>query len=79
MPKLTLSIDENVVSRAKHYARQRDTSVSKLVEDFLDVVSKPAGKASVEAGDAPILRALQGTLRKADRRTYKQHLIKKYR
>jgi Family of unknown function (DUF6364) len=77
--KLTLSIDETVVTRAKRYAHQRDTSVSKLVEDFLDVVSKPAAKVEAEVNDAPILRALQGTLRKADLKAYKEHLAKKHR
>jgi len=79
LPKLTLNIDPAVIARAKQYAHQRDTSVSKLVEDFLDVISKPAGKAPAKVDDPPILRSLQGLLRKTDETAYKEHLIKKHR
>jgi hypothetical protein len=75
VPKLTLSIDKSVVSRAKRYAQRRGTSVSKLVEAYLDVVSEPV-RASKEP---PILRSLRGTLQKADPAAYKEHLTKKYR
>lgn len=78
VPKLTLNIDETVVKQAKQYAHQRDTSVSRLVEDFLAVISKPAGKAAA-VDDTPVLHSLQGLLRKADRKVYREHLVKKYR
>ena len=42
MPKLTLSVDARVVTRAKRYARTRGTSVSRLVETLLDAVSEPS-------------------------------------
>lgn len=35
MPKLTLSIDSTVTEAAKKYAKQANTSVSKLVENYL--------------------------------------------
>ena len=35
MGKLTLSVDEEVVARAKRYAAGRRTSVSRLVEQYL--------------------------------------------
>jgi len=41
MPKLTLSVDERVVRGAKRYAAARGTSVSRLVERHLDLLSKP--------------------------------------
>ena len=37
MAKLTLSVDEAVVERAKEIARRRGTSVSALVERYLAV------------------------------------------
>ena len=39
MPKLTLSVDEKVVRGAKRYAAARGTSVSRLVERYLDLLS----------------------------------------
>ncbi|MBI4876490.1 MAG: toxin-antitoxin system protein [Acidobacteria bacterium] len=74
MPKLTLSVDESVVSRAKSYARRRGTSVSKLVENYLKTLAAPA-----ESGeDPPILRSLRGILKKGDREAYRKHLADKY-
>jgi len=39
LTKLTLSVDNEVVERAKTYARRRGRSVSRLVEDYLRNVS----------------------------------------
>ena len=39
MSKLTLSVDDRVVSRAKLYARQSGVSVSEMVEVFLDAIA----------------------------------------
>lgn len=39
--KLTLSIDPDVIARAKEEAQRRGTSVSDMVETYLAVVSKP--------------------------------------
>lgn len=76
MAKLTLSIDERVVSRAKRYARQQGVSVSQMVEDYLEAVADPS---RAPAQDTPILRSLRGSLKKANVEAYKRHLAAKYR
>jgi hypothetical protein len=38
--KLTLSIDEKVIERAKKISLQKGKSISKLVEEYLDSLSK---------------------------------------
>jgi hypothetical protein len=63
MPKLTLSVDAKVVRGAKRYAAARGTSVSQLVERYLDLLSKPP-KADDQT---PVLRLLRGAA--ARRRT----------
>ncbi|MGA2148723.1 MAG: DUF6364 family protein [Bryobacteraceae bacterium] len=75
MSKLTLSVDGGVVSRAKRYARQRGTSVSRMVEDYLSAVAEPSSPAT---RDTPVLRSLRGSLRKADLGEYRKHLAAKY-
>jgi hypothetical protein len=75
MAKLTLSVDKSITLRAKRYSKQRHLSVSKLVEEYLDVISTP----SQAAGQPPILRSLRGTLKSADPAEYRKFLIKKYR
>jgi antitoxin component of RelBE/YafQ-DinJ toxin-antitoxin module len=74
MAKLTLSVDERVVSRAKRYARKQGVSVSQIVEAYLEAVAEPTA-----APDTPILRSLRGSLKKADAEAYKRHLAAKYR
>lgn len=38
--KLTLSMEPEVVYRAKKYAKERHVSLSKLIQDYLDELSK---------------------------------------
>lgn len=74
MSKLTLSVDSEVVTRAKSYARRRGTSVSKLVESYLDSMSRPAAADA----DPPVLRSLRGILKSGSRDSYRKHQANKY-
>ena len=62
MPKLTLSVDGQVVSRAKRYAERRGTSVSQLVERYLQLLTRPLQPAE----DPPVLRRLKGAFKGLD-------------
>ncbi len=79
MSKLTLSVDETVVARAKRYAEREGTSVSQLVETYLDALARPP----VMDDDAlpPVTRRLSGILRgrRFDRKEYVDYLERKYR
>ena len=75
MAKLTLSVDDRVVSRAKKYAKLRGVSVSEIVETYLAAVADPTSVS----GSAPLLRSVRGVLKHADTADYRQHLAKKYR
>lgn len=76
MAKLTLSVDDGVVSRAKQYARSRGVSVSKMVETYLAAVAEPS---SVKGQGAPVLRSVRGILKRAKIEDYRKHLTAKYR
>ena len=77
MSKLTLSVDAGVVSRAKRYAKRQGVSVSEMVETYLAAVAAAPGRRSEDL--PPVLRSVQGILKKADVREYKKHLAGKYR
>jgi hypothetical protein len=77
MAKLTLSVDERVVTRAKRYAKAQGVSVSEMVEAYLSMVV--ADPASPYGKDAPILRSVRGVLKHADAESYRKHLATKYR
>ena len=81
MQKLTLSVDRHVIARAKVYARNRGTSVSRLVESMLDVASRASGAPGAITGDAPppVLTRLRGSLKKGSAGDYQRHLEQKYK
>ncbi len=86
MEKLTLSIDPVVIARAKRYAKARGTSVSRLVEQMLDLASSgshpaPSARASqaTTAQPPPVLARLRGSLKRGAVDDYKAYLERKHR
>ncbi len=76
MAKLTLSVDEGVIERAKKYASARGTSVSGLVEQMLDQAASGSDEPDMTP---PVLSRLRGSLKGIDRRDYHRYLERKYR
>lgn len=70
--KLTLSVDEAVVERAKRFSRRNQTTVSRLVTDFL-------ASLETEAGSTPVVTRLRGILPPTvTRDEYRDHLETKH-
>ena len=58
--KLTLSLDEAVIAKAKLFSRRRRKSLSKLVEGYLrEITAQPSGPSDV----TPAVAALTGVIR----------------
>jgi hypothetical protein len=74
MSKLTLSVDDSVVRGAKRYAAARGTSVARLVERYLDLLSKPPRTDD----QTPVLRLLRGATRGVPADAHRRHLNRKY-
>ena len=72
---MTLSVNPDVVSQAKRYAKKRGVSVSQMVEAYLSAVARPPAAQ----GDHPVLNARRGTLKSAKIGVYRKHLADKYR
>ena len=79
MQKLTLSVDRAVVESAKRYASARGTSVSRLVESMLRLVSTRSTGGEDPASPPPVLRRLRGSLKRGAVKDYHRHLERKYR
>jgi hypothetical protein len=79
MAKLTLSVDQDVVQRAKRYAARQGTSVSRLVERYLQLISRPPRLDAEKL--PPVLARLRGVLKgsRLDEADYRRYLEKKYR
>lgn len=76
MEKLTLSVDGAVILRAKAYAEARGTSVSRLVENMLRMVSSHGDDVVMEP---PVLKRLRGSITSVSEADYKNYLVKKYK
>jgi hypothetical protein len=76
--KLTLRIDEELIARAKTYAKQSGKSVSRLVADFFALLSQ--GEDEQAQKITPKVKSLHGLLRDAtvDFEDYKKHIEQKY-
>ena len=71
--KLTLKLNENVISRAKNYAKKRKTSISKMIENYLDVVSSPKSEGFEIT---PLVISLSGVIKLPDNYDYKKRLCR---
>ena len=86
MAKLTLSVDEAVIARAKGFARRAETSISALVERYLAALTGALDKSGSAGAEPlspfpPVTARLSGLLsgKGGDRESYRRHLDEKYR
>jgi hypothetical protein len=73
--KMTVRVPKDLLERAKKYARENDTTLTKLITVYL-------GQLPVEddpIADAPIVRRLSGSLsQEVDLDDFREHLEDKY-
>jgi predicted DNA binding CopG/RHH family protein len=73
--KLTIRIDRITLERAKRYAQQHGTSLTRLVTSHLERL----GAGDEHLGDAPVTRRLTGVLpHEASLQDYRDHLERKH-
>jgi hypothetical protein len=77
--KLTIKLDDDVITRAKRYAKNQKTSISKMVESYLDSVTKPDSK---KIKITPLVKSLSGVINLPvdynHKKDYTDYLTKKY-
>ena len=78
--KLTLKLDNQVIEKAKTYARKKNTSLSKLIESYLQFLT--SNNRNEEEETTPLVKSLSGILNTPKsldyKDSYKKHLGKKY-
>ncbi len=76
--KLTLRIDDELIRRAKSFAKKAGKSVSQMVADYFASIEDKPQEANAEF--TPVVRSLKGALRGAniDFKDYRKHLEEKY-
>lgn len=77
--KLTIKLNNSVIIRAKKYARHRRTSLSRLIESYLDSVTQDVDDVFEIT---PLVKSLSGVIKLPDDFDYKKertdYLIRKY-
>lgn len=74
--KLTLTIDDSVIEKAKKYAKNKQRSLSDLIESYLKALTKD-DEESETAELPPIVKSLRGSFRMPENFDYKDELSKK--
>jgi hypothetical protein len=73
--KLTLTIEETVIVRAKSYARAKKSSLSNLIENYLKAVIKEDITENSET--TSIVKSLKGSFKSPKNFDYKLELSKR--
>ena len=69
--KLTLSIESQVIEKAKQYAKQQGRSLSNIVEEYLKSISnKPKKNTAKELH--PLVEELSGSVKFSKSKSYKE-------
>lgn len=78
--KLTLRLNKQVIERAKGYAHNHNISLSKVVESYLDSITK---QRVVASEISPLVESLSGVIKLDEnfdyRKDYSNYLSKKYK
>ena len=72
--KLTLTIERSVIEKAKKYARNRERSLSDLIENYLKVLTTD-DESKDETELSTTLKALKGSFKMPKDFDYKKELI----
>lgn len=70
--KLTLTIEKAVIEKAKKYAKDKEHSLSDLVENYLKAITKETVPDEVEI--TPIVKSLKGSFSAPENLDYKKEL-----
>lgn len=79
--KLTLKLNQAIIEKAKFYAKTKKTSVSKLIENYLQSITEnsPNHKQDI----SPVVKSLSGIIKLPknydEKKEYADFLTKKYK
>lgn len=77
--KLTLNLNQNIIEKAKTYAKENNISLSKLVESYLNVLTKEKHN---QPEITPLVKSLSGVIELPsdynEKDSYRDYLSEKY-
>ncbi len=74
--KLTLTIENSVIEKAKQFAKFNGYSLSGMIENYLKIVTAESDKKPTDIEITPIVKSLMGTFNVPKVFDYKKELAK---
>ena len=71
--KLTLTIEQEIIKRAKDYAKEKNRSLSDIIENYLKVLTKEEQKQKIKKLN-PVVKSLKGSFKMPKNMDYKKEL-----
>lgn len=71
--KLTLTIEQEIIQKAKAYARDKNRSLSDIIENYLKTLTKEE-KANESKKLNPVVKSLKGSFKMPENMDYKKEL-----
>ena len=68
--KLTLSLNQEIIESAKRYAKNNNTSLSKMIESYFETLTKVDENENIKT--TPLARSLRGVIELPDDFNYKE-------
>lgn len=72
--KLTLTIDQSVIEKAKRYARKKERSLSDLIENYLKALTTEESEKNTEDDLSATVKNLKGSFKMPKDFDYKKEL-----
>jgi hypothetical protein len=70
--KLTLTIEQEIIAKAKEYAKSKNRSLSDIIENYLKSLTKET--ESKDEHLTPVVKSLKGSFKIANEMDYKKEL-----
>ncbi len=71
--KLTLTIEQEIIERAKNYAKEKNRSLSDIIENYLKALTKKERKRKSKKL-SPVVKSLKGSFKMPKNMDYKKEL-----
>ncbi|HET8802941.1 MAG TPA: DUF6364 family protein [Aequorivita sp.] len=71
--KLTLTIEQEVIQRAKKYAKDKNRSLSDIIENYLKILTKEEKDKELKKLN-PVVKSLRGSFKMPKNMDYKKEL-----
>lgn len=73
--KLTLTIEQNVIKKAKDYAKSKDRSLSDIIENYLKLITRTENNFNEKISNTPLTDSLVGVFKEAKKINHNKELL----